>query len=164
MATTLITYEEVEAQVGTLPSCHPRPDSTNIRQLVKILSKRAALYETINALSEEKGELSKHGTTVCDHDDVATTSCTTCTTNGSTRSICNTNPPSTPDSTICAGPTTRTRVCTTKGAPARLSSKKHKQRTRKRKDQRRPWKRKQQNGIWPATTNGRRGPTEFSIL
>ena len=42
MATTLVTYEEARAQVGTLPTCHPRPNSTNIRQLVKVLSERVA--------------------------------------------------------------------------------------------------------------------------
>lgn len=42
MATTVVTYEEARAQVGTLPTCHPRPNSTNIRQVVKVLSERVA--------------------------------------------------------------------------------------------------------------------------
>ena len=49
MLTTLITYEEAKAQVGTLHSCHPRPDSTNIDKLVNIMSERVAGLPSIHS-------------------------------------------------------------------------------------------------------------------
>lgn len=40
IATTIIAYEEWKTQVCILPSCHPRPESTSIGRLVKVVSKR----------------------------------------------------------------------------------------------------------------------------
>ena len=41
MATTLIAYEEIKVKLGTLSSCHPRPNTKNTRELVKNLSERS---------------------------------------------------------------------------------------------------------------------------
>ena len=42
MATTLIAYEEEQVKLGTLPSCHPRPNTKNTRELANTISERSA--------------------------------------------------------------------------------------------------------------------------
>ena len=36
----LVTYEEAETRIGVLPQCHPRPNSKNLRAMMKVLVQR----------------------------------------------------------------------------------------------------------------------------